>query len=200
MTGPSFPWMRWYPRDFASSTRGWPLIARAVYRELLDAAWDLGGALPVDEAALRDIARASPAEWRIAWPLVERKFPIVDGGRRNARLEQHREVAMREYLGRSEGAKAANRKRWGDRSANRSAISERSLSESVSDQSATNERIASSSSTSLGVRGLRRRADSVEAKTLSQPEALNGTGEAKPVRSAASSAVRAVELKPGEGE
>lgn len=112
-----FARMPFYPRDFASSTRTWPLVARAVYRELLDAQWDLGGSeigtLPDDEKQLRELVRATPREWSVAWKFVEPKFPRVDGGRRNGRLEQHREAAIREYEGRRRGAAATNAKRWG---------------------------------------------------------------------------------------
>jgi hypothetical protein len=116
---PQFARMPWYPRDFASSTRGWPLVARAVYRELLDAQWDLcsvaqPGILPDDEESLRTIAGATPAEWKIAWRYVDPKFPKVDGGRINARLEAHRQIAVAEYLGRQRGARATNAKRWGN--------------------------------------------------------------------------------------
>jgi uncharacterized protein YdaU (DUF1376 family) len=134
---PGFPWMKWFPRDFFASTRGWPLIARAVYRELLDAQWDMGGLLPADEEQLREIARATPAEWRTAWKHVVPKFPEVDGGRRNARLEQHREKSHAEYKARALGAEKTNQKR-ADRNAQRA----------LSGRSASPERIASSTSTS----------------------------------------------------
>jgi uncharacterized protein YdaU (DUF1376 family) len=116
--GPQFARMPWYPRDFASSTRGWPLVARGVYRELLDSQWDLGGVthggiLPEDEDALRMLAGATAPEWRIAWPLVEPKFPLVTGGRQNSRLEAHRRAAVDEFLARRKGANETNRKRWG---------------------------------------------------------------------------------------
>lgn len=142
--------MAWYPRDFVCSTRTWPLEARGVYRELLDAQWDMGGSgvgtLPDDEEQLRELARATPEQWRVAWRLVEPKFPRVEGGRRNPRLEQHREAALAVYLGRRKGAEKTNSKRWpspkapqnGDRSAsrsaNRSAIAQRQLSESPQPQ------------------------------------------------------------------
>jgi hypothetical protein len=133
---PSFPRMPWYPRDFASATRGWPLVAKAVFRELLDAQWDVGGCrvgtLPDDEERLRKMADASGKEWAIAWRYVEPKFPRVDGGRRNARLEQHREVAVREYIGRRKGARTTNEKRWGVVS----------LSESLTSRSAINRPVA----------------------------------------------------------
>jgi uncharacterized protein YdaU (DUF1376 family) len=91
---PQFARLPWYPRDFRSSTLGWPLVARAVLRELLDAQWDTGG-LPDDPVALRRIVDASPAEWRIAWPIVQPKFERgTDGKLRNRRLEEHRKQAV----------------------------------------------------------------------------------------------------------
>jgi len=114
---PQFAWLKWYPRDFASATRGWPLVARGVFRELIDAQWDQGGAgvgtLPDDEDVLRAMAGATPAEWRVAWRYVEPKFPKVEGGRRNARLEVHRQEAIEEFARRRKGAAATNAKRWG---------------------------------------------------------------------------------------
>ena len=79
----------WYPRDFMSSTRGWPLVARGAYRELLDAQWDMG-TLPVDPTELRALAGATEAEWAIAWPRVESKFPLNCNGRKNQKLERVR--------------------------------------------------------------------------------------------------------------
>ncbi len=109
-----FAWLKWFPRDFASSTRGWPLAARGAYRELLDAQWDLG-TLPADPERLRELASARPTEWRTAWPYIERKFPIVDGQRRNPRLETHREAALKEYEARRQAAERTNQRRWGGR-------------------------------------------------------------------------------------
>jgi uncharacterized protein YdaU (DUF1376 family) len=211
MSTARFPWLKWYPRDFASATRTWPLEARAVYRELLDAQWDIGGSsagmLPDDEEQLRALVRATPAQWRAAWRFVEAKFPRVEGGRRNARLEQHREAAIREYAGRSKGAAATNRRRWADRS--RSA--QRSVSDTVSDRSAnqsanrsaTNERLASSSSTrSEEVRGLRRGSQGrgVDSSASSVPGARNGVGMSVSAPTepelASSPALRAAREKP----
>lgn len=113
-----FPWMKWYPRDFASATRGWPLVARGAFRELLDAQWDMGGSgigtLPDDPDQLRNLAGALPPEWKVVWPLIESKFPLVEGGgRRNAKLEEHRTESVREFAARRKGAAATNLKRWG---------------------------------------------------------------------------------------
>jgi uncharacterized protein YdaU (DUF1376 family) len=109
------PQMPWYPRDFASATRGWPLAARGAYRELLDAQWDMGS-LPDSENALRAIAMAMPTEWRVAWQFVEPKFPIdSDGRRRNPRLETHRIKAVQLVEKQRNGAAATNAKLWGKR-------------------------------------------------------------------------------------
>jgi hypothetical protein len=79
----------WYPESFQYSTRTWPLIARAIYRELLDAQWIEGG-LPESPEDLREMVRATPQEWK-HWARVAPKFPVCsDGRRRNARLEAHR--------------------------------------------------------------------------------------------------------------
>jgi uncharacterized protein YdaU (DUF1376 family) len=124
---PAFHRMPWYPRDFASSTRTFPLVARGAYRELLDAQWDIGGMnsgfLPADPEELRELVRATPDEWKIAWRFLERQFPRVEGqmGRQNGKLEQHRQAAVREYLKRKAGADATNAARWGNRSPSRSA-------------------------------------------------------------------------------
>ena len=109
--------MPWYPRDFASSTRGWPIVVRGVYRELLDSQWDQGG-LPENPEILRAIALVTPVEWRTAWAVLESKFPICeDGLRRNRRLESHREKVIKEVERRRKGAHTTNREYWNRNSA-----------------------------------------------------------------------------------
>ncbi len=106
--------MPWYPSDFHGATRGWPLVARAIYRELLDAEWDLGD-LPNDEDILRRIADTTRAEWRVGWSLVSQKFALTAAGKlRNFRLQQHREIAIDLWRRRSAGAEKTNRKRYGN--------------------------------------------------------------------------------------
>jgi hypothetical protein len=110
---PQMAKMPWYPRDFASATRGWPLIAKGAYRELLDAQWDMGS-LPADPPQLCAIATATPKEWRIAWPLIEPKLPVgSDNRRRNARLEDHRRRAIKMLEQQRAGGVLGNEKRWG---------------------------------------------------------------------------------------
>jgi uncharacterized protein YdaU (DUF1376 family) len=103
----SFALMPWYPANFMSSTRGWPVTARGIYRELLDAQWEVGG-LPVNALELKRLIGATNAEWK-HWPTVEPKFPECrDGLRRNPRLEQHREHSIE----RSKKAAASANQRW----------------------------------------------------------------------------------------
>jgi hypothetical protein len=106
--------MPWYPGRFLSSTRGWSVTARGVYRELLDAQWELGG-LPATPAELQRLIGATTAEWKCWRGFVEAKFPIshADGLRRNQTLEQHRsrsdDIRKRNRV----GADKTNAKRWG---------------------------------------------------------------------------------------
>jgi hypothetical protein len=87
--------MPWYPSSFTRSTRGWPLLARRVYRELLDWQWDVGGinadTLPRDPETLRKEVGATPEEWSVAWPYIEPQLQFADGGtgRRSLPLEEH---------------------------------------------------------------------------------------------------------------
>ena len=112
MSKPQMPRMPWYPRDFSSSTRDWPLLARAIYRELLDASWDIGG-LPAEPEVLCRMVGATPSEWSGTWPLVATKFETgSDGKLRNLRLEEHRDKAFKLWQRRSVGAQKTNARRW----------------------------------------------------------------------------------------
>jgi uncharacterized protein YdaU (DUF1376 family) len=102
------PMLPWYPASFMSSTRGWSVTARGIYRELLDCQWEMHG-LPDDPEKLRKMISATQAEWK-QWPVVESKFPVwADGLRRNPTLERHRQRSIEK----SEAATAAARQRWG---------------------------------------------------------------------------------------
>jgi uncharacterized protein YdaU (DUF1376 family) len=103
----SLPMLPWYPSSFMSSTRGWSVTARGVYRELLDVQWEMG-ALPSEAETLQRIIVATNAEWK-SWRLIEGKFPIgTDGLRRNPRLEKEHANAIR----RSEKASDSAREKW----------------------------------------------------------------------------------------
>jgi uncharacterized protein YdaU (DUF1376 family) len=111
---PQMARLPWYPRDFASATRGWPVTARGVYRELLDTQWDMAS-LPADPRELRALIGATPNEWK-AWVLIEPKFPIgADGRRRNRRLERHRQKAIELLERQRAGAASTNMKLHGGR-------------------------------------------------------------------------------------
>lgn len=107
----SLPMLPWFPAAFMSSTRGWSVTARGIYRELIDAQWDLG-TVPADPEALRKLIGATPAEWK-SWQLVEPKFPIgADGLRRNSNLEKIRRKSLTLADRRRRGADKTNSKRW----------------------------------------------------------------------------------------
>jgi uncharacterized protein YdaU (DUF1376 family) len=101
------PMLPWYPASFMSSTRGWSVTARGIYRELLDSQWEMLG-LPADPTELRNLINATKAEWK-EWPRVESKFPLcADGLRRNPTLERHRQHSIE----RSQRAAASANERW----------------------------------------------------------------------------------------
>jgi uncharacterized protein YdaU (DUF1376 family) len=81
--------MPWFPGDFMKSTRGWSVTAKGVYRELLDAQWDMGE-LPADPEELRQAIGATLTEWEVGWKKCESKFPVRRNSRRNWTLEGHR--------------------------------------------------------------------------------------------------------------
>jgi len=108
----SLPMLPWYPASFMSSTRGWGLAARAIYRELLDSQWDMGS-VSADPASLQKLIGATATEWK-SWPIVEPKFPIgADGRRRNPTLEKHRIKAFALAERHRRGANKTNAQRWG---------------------------------------------------------------------------------------
>lgn len=109
------PFLPWFPADFLSSTRGWPVTAKGVYRELIDAQWEMGG-LPADPVKLQQMIHATDAEWRHWAALIETKFPIdADGLRRNPTTEKHRAKSLAIRQRNKAGADKTNAKRWGSK-------------------------------------------------------------------------------------
>jgi uncharacterized protein YdaU (DUF1376 family) len=130
VSGNSLAMMPWFPGDFMRSTRGWSVTAKGVYRELLDAQWDMGD-LPSEPAELASLIGATPTEWRAGWVKCESKFPICEhGARRNARLEAHRAKSVDLTERRQKGAAKTNAQRYGERALNGS-HSERSATQSA---------------------------------------------------------------------
>jgi hypothetical protein len=99
-----------------SETRGWPLVARGAYHELLGAQWDLG-ILPRDPSRLRSLIGATMKEWHIVWPFIASKFPIVPAGRQNPTLETRRRKSLDLQERRHAASLRAHAARWGDRRA-----------------------------------------------------------------------------------
>lgn len=95
MGGQSLAMMPWFPRDFVAATRGWSLVERGVYRELLDAQWEFGS-LPNNQKELARIVGITAREFTAAWRRVSVKFVAAEsGGLINLRLEEHRAKALR---------------------------------------------------------------------------------------------------------
>ncbi len=116
-------------------------LERGIYRELLDYCWE-DGYLPDDQTTLIKMARCTPAEWRKAWPAVSREFPVLEGVRRNAKVDERRPELMRWHESRRRGADATNAKRHAQR-----ALSD-TLSDSPSDTLGVSPSTSTSSSTS----------------------------------------------------
>ena len=128
------PWMPFDGIDFYSSeaVNLMPADAEAAYLRLLWIQWQ-NGSLPDDPASVRQLL---PAKfWKrfsIIWPLLERKFPVVNGRRFNERANAERSRALELLKKAQKGAEATNGARWGshsdshsDRPATRTATEER---------------------------------------------------------------------------
>jgi len=107
----SLPFYKWFPGDYQRETRGWPLEARAIYRELLDAEWDIGP-LPDDPELLREMVRATEEQWRTGWPVVAPCFLRHRGRRWHARLEELRANALASLKKRQASSQVAHAARW----------------------------------------------------------------------------------------
>ena len=112
MAKPRLAYLPLYTGDFAAATRGWPCCARLLYRELLDAQWDMGG-LPNDAERLRAIVNVETACFERGWSYVQPKFVAgTDGLLRNKRLEEHRERAQDISSKRRSAGRAGAAQRW----------------------------------------------------------------------------------------
>jgi uncharacterized protein YdaU (DUF1376 family) len=111
--------MPWFPRNFLGETRGWSVTAKGVYRELLDAQWDMG-ALPADPEELRVLIGATPEEWTKGWAKACQKFTATEDGRLiNLPLEENRNKATELAERRAQGAHTVNAKRGAGRNGQR---------------------------------------------------------------------------------
>lgn len=109
------PWMPFYVKDWLVSTRTLSFEQRGVYVELLALSWE-NVKIPEDIEACRKTAQCDKPTWRRVWPALEHYWPIVDGERRNPRLESERSKrnTCRERL--SDAGKRGANLRWGGHS------------------------------------------------------------------------------------
>jgi hypothetical protein len=101
--------------------------AEAVYMRLLWEEW-ANGSLPEDPALIQHLLPAKfHKRWRVIWPQLEPKFPVIDGVRRNPRAVAERAKTDAMLDRKRHGAIKTNAARWNS--------VERSLSDSLSDTS-----------------------------------------------------------------
>jgi uncharacterized protein YdaU (DUF1376 family) len=111
------PYYKWLWRDWRANRRvqrmSWQ--ARGLYRELLDEFW-AEGSIPDDNHSLADICGCTADEMMMYWPEVEPCWERVEGGLRNAKMDQQRtqkdsERAAKARAGRTGGLVSNSRTR-----------------------------------------------------------------------------------------
>jgi uncharacterized protein YdaU (DUF1376 family) len=110
----------WIDRWVGSSAFGLPQEARGVYREMLTQAWRRGAQLPNDHDQIRRLTATTLAEWRRAWPLIEKFWRVVGGMLVNdTQLEIYAEAKRRQDGAQARaqaGAQARHKQSVGKRS------------------------------------------------------------------------------------
>jgi uncharacterized protein YdaU (DUF1376 family) len=120
MAAETSPAFLFYVRDWLgdAKVRAMSHEARGVYIDLLAFCWQ-DGAIPIDEAQIRRIARLTPAKFRRIWPQLEPCFTKTGSGFRQKRLEMERDLQQKRRAVASEnGAKGAEARWQGHNSAN----------------------------------------------------------------------------------
>lgn len=102
----------WIDRWVGSSAFGLPQEARGVYREMLTQAWRRGARLPNDHDQIRRLTATTLAEWKRAWPLVERFWRVEGPDLVNDTQLLIYAEAMRRSSTTTERAKVAADARW----------------------------------------------------------------------------------------
>lgn len=110
MTIHSYPW---YIADWRGSEAvlSMNLEQRGLYRELLDHCWD-AGSLPTDEAMLRRLASAEPAEFKRSWPAVRHQFYEKDGRLYHRKVDEKRGELGAWREAKREAGRLGAQRRW----------------------------------------------------------------------------------------
>lgn len=124
-TGEKAPWFKLFAFAWDSdfTQRKLDPAGAGIYIRLLVLQW-IEGALEDDLDALRAYCGASQEEWDRAWRLLEAKFPLNDGLRRNPKLESTRSDMETVARKRRSSAKNAADARWLDAPRNATASPE----------------------------------------------------------------------------
>jgi uncharacterized protein YdaU (DUF1376 family) len=121
------PWFRFSADEWLLLTRRMPAEARGILIQLLAEQWHGGNGLPVEDAALFDLAGCTRKQWTRFKDQVLAKFQPKDGRLWNELLLNLQLEAQAKSEERSQSGKLGNRKRWGDQShSDHSATEERS--------------------------------------------------------------------------
>lgn len=112
-TSKQLPWMKWFPRDYISSSRHLSLAERGALTDLLFLQWDTGP-LPADHERLARMIGCTLEEFEAIWPAIAEKFMAPDGLGRlaNERLEATRREAMEVADANTRKARVAAVTRW----------------------------------------------------------------------------------------
>lgn len=105
------PFMPLFVGDLLAATPAWEGEERALYVLLLAYQWT-SGPLPADTRRLARMCQYDPANFAELWKTVGPKFPEVEGGRANPRLEQHRQQVARISAKKAQSGRAGAAARW----------------------------------------------------------------------------------------
>lgn len=111
MKKPKDPFLPLYFGDFLSATTEWTGEQQALYLLLLAYQW-ANKSLPGDPVNIAIVARYERVHFASLWPIMESKFELRDGRRRNERLEIHREKSQIIGSLRSETGRIGAEARW----------------------------------------------------------------------------------------
>lgn len=106
----TFPWFKFFYRDFLAATMGWSPAERGAYLVLICAQWESG---PIDNdiGTLAAICGTDVQEMTQLWVRIGRKFHKTPDGLVNERADKVREDALQTLTNRQGGAAKSRAKK-----------------------------------------------------------------------------------------
>lgn len=105
-------WMPLYVSDYLRDTQHLSTAEHGAYMLLILYAWGQDGRLTKDTERLRRVAKMTPKEWRVSWPVLREFFDEDGDGFRHGRIERERAKAADIVDKRREAGRAGAAKRW----------------------------------------------------------------------------------------